>query len=173
METIIKESISTPIRRLILHYVLIRGTTYPQHITENLKISKGLPSQFLRLCTSLNIAKRERVGHKVMYSLTTKGIATLKRICPEIFDLSFSGLFESLPKKKFRTKYYPVNRIGFEIRKLVDDFGGTSFKFYDEDGTEISTVFKSKTGTWWCVACQSSDCRHINYLKKYYENPKK
>ena len=172
MESIIKESISTPIRRLILHYVLIRGTAYPQQITENLKISKGIPSQFLRLCTALNLTKRDRNGHKVLYSLTTKGIAILKRVCPEIFDLSFSGLFESLSKKKFRTKYYPVNRIGFEIRKFTDEFGGISFKFYDENGEEISTVFKSKTGTWWCVACQSSDCRHINYLKKYYENQK-
>ena len=172
MENVINESISTPIRKLILHYVLIRGTTYPQQITENLKISKGLPSQFLRLCTTLNLTKRERSGHKVIYSMTKKGIAILKRLCPEIFDLSFSDLFESLSKKKFKTKYYPVNKIGFEIKKYVDNFGGITFKFYDDSGEEISSVFKSAVGTWWCVACQSNDCRHINYLKKYYFNYK-
>jgi DNA-binding transcriptional ArsR family regulator len=173
MEHIINQSIATPIRKLILHFVLIRGTTYPKQITENLKISKGLPSQFLRLCTALNIVKRERCGYKVLYSINVKGMSILKRLSPEIFDRSFSGLFGSLPKKKFGTKYYPVNRIGLEIRETVDNIGGIQYKFYDSEGELISTVFKSIEGLWWCVACQSRTCRHVNYLKNYYEELKK
>ena len=169
MEYLQKEIISTPFRKAILHYVLIRGTTYPQQVSENLRISKGLPSQFLRLCTALGVTKRERNGHKVLYSLTTKGIAILKRLCPEIFDLSFSSIFENLSKMKFNTKYYPVEKIGFEVEKIVDNFGGITFVFYDADGKEISRVFKPKKGVWWCISCQSSNCKHINYLKKYYD----
>ncbi len=169
MEKIIKENISTPLRLMILHYIVMNGATYPQELSEKLKISKGLPSQFLRLCTSLNLTNRTRIGHKVMYSLTSKGISILKRLCPEIFDLSFSALFENLPKRKFLTKYYPVDIIGFEIKRFVDNFGGVSYKFYDENGKELSTVFKPKKGKWWCVSCQSFDCKHIRYIKKYYE----
>lgn len=170
MDNLVKGIISTPFRKLILHYVLVNGTTYPQQVSENLRISKGLPSQFLRMCTALNVAKRERNKHKVLYSLTVKGIAVLKRICPEIFDVSFSSIFESLSKKKFKTKYYPVNSMGFEIRKFADNFGGITFKFYDYNGEEVSQVFRTKNNTWWCISCQSQDCKHINYLKKYYQS---
>ncbi|ABR56723.1 helix-turn-helix domain-containing protein [Methanococcus aeolicus] len=173
MENIINQSIATPIRKLILHFVLIRGTTYPKQITENLKISKGLPSQFLRLCTALNIVKRSRSGHKVLYSITVKGMSILKRLSPEIFDRSFSGLFGSLPKKKYGTKYYPVNRIGLEIKESVDYVGGKQYSFYDSEGDLISNVYRSNEGAWWCTSCQSRACRHINYLKNYYEELKK
>ena len=115
MERLPYEVVSTIFRKAILHYILVKGTTYPQSLAENLNISKGLASSFLRLCSALNIMNRKRAGHKVLYSFTSKGLAVLKRLAPEIFDLSFSAVFNQLHKKKISIKHYPMEKIGFEF----------------------------------------------------------
>ncbi|ACX71911.1 conserved hypothetical protein [Methanocaldococcus vulcanius M7] len=172
MEKLPYEITSTIFRKAILHYVLIRGTTYPQSLAKNLNISKGLACSFLRLCSALNVMKRERAGHKVIYSFTSKGLAVLKRLAPEIFDLSFSSVFEKLPKKKISTKHYPLTKIGFEIKWKEDKFGGIVFSFFDADGEHLGDVFRSNIGRWWCVICQSDSCKHIDYLKRLYKTLK-
>ncbi|CAB3289952.1 conserved protein of unknown function [Methanocaldococcus lauensis] len=163
------ELVSTIFRKAILHYVLIRGTTYPQLLSKNLNISKGLACSFLRLCSALNVMKRERAGHKVLYSFTTKGLAILKRLAPEVFDLSFSNVFEHLHKKKIATKYYPLSKIGFEVKWKKDKLGGYIFSFFDSNGEHLGDVFRSNNGQWWCVICQCDNCKHIEYLKKLYK----
>ena len=172
MERLPYEVVSTIFRKAILHYILVKGTTYPQSLAENLNISKGLASSFLRLCSALNIMNRKRAGHKVLYSFTSKGLAVLKRLAPEIFDLSFSAVFNQLHKKKISIKHYPMEKIGFEIKWKEDKLGGMIFSFFDINGEHLGDVFRSNKGHWWCVICQSDDCKHIEYLKRLYKTLK-
>ncbi|ENN95878.1 hypothetical protein J422_05444 [Methanocaldococcus villosus KIN24-T80] len=172
MEYLPKEIVSTIYRKAILHYMLITGSTFPQKLSEDLNISKGLACSFLRLCSALGFMERKRLGHRVYYNLTKVGIAKLKRMAAEIFDLSFSNVFEILSKKKFTLKHYPLSKVGFSIKWEKDFLGGYTFYFYDSNGELIGKVFRNTFGEWWCVPCQSKNCKHIEYLKKLYEKIK-
>ncbi|ADG12789.1 helix-turn-helix domain-containing protein [Methanocaldococcus infernus] len=172
MERLPYEVVSTIFRKAILHYLVITGSTFPTSLAKNLNISKGLASSFLRLCSALNILKRERIGHKVVYSFTSKGLAILKRLAPEIFDPAFSNVFESLPYKKFSIKHYPLATLGFELKWKKDSMGGYTFSFYTSDKKLIGIVFRSYLGRWWCSICQSDKCKHIDYLNRLFEKIK-
>ncbi|WP_423792068.1 MarR family transcriptional regulator [Methanocaldococcus indicus] len=173
MDNVYKEVVSTIFRKAILHHMLITGSTFPTKLSKDLNISKGLSSSFLRLCSALDIMSRERIGHKVVYSLTKKGIAILKRLAPEIFDLSFSNALRNLSKKRFMTKHCPITKIGFRLDIQKDMFGGITFSFYDYDNNLLGQVFRNYKGIWWCTICKSTDCKHIDYVKKLYDRLEK
>ena len=167
MEQVIYKSISTTVRKLILHQVFIKGHTYPQEVTESLKISKGLPSQFLKLCNSLKIVDRIRKGRKVWYSLNNKGRILLKRMCPEIFDRNFIENVKKLPYKKLKRSNLSFKNIIYSIDKEVDILGGAVYKLHNKDDNETIVVHMSNKGDYWCTSCLSMDCVHIQYIIDY------
>ncbi len=172
MERLPYEVVSTIFRKAILHYLVITGQVFPTKLSKDLGISKGLSSGFLRLCNALGVVKRERNKHKVLYSLTGKGVAVLKRLAPEIFDLSFSEVFETLSKSKFSTKHYPLAKLGFRIEYEEDNFKGVTFYFYDYDNNLLGTVYRNSQNIWWCSICKKEACKHIDYAKKLYNKLK-
>jgi len=172
LERLPYEVVSTIFRKAILHYLVITGSTFPTSLAKNLNISKGMASGFLRLCNALGVLKRERIGHKVIYSFTNKGLAVLKRLAPEIFDPTFSNVFESLPYKKFSIKHYPIAKLGFVLKWEKDFLGGYTFSFLTPDNKLIGRVFRSNNGEWWCSICQSNKCKHIDYLNRLFDKIK-
>ncbi|MBM7409772.1 helix-turn-helix domain-containing protein [Methanococcus maripaludis] len=166
MEAILKKLVNTKERKLILTK-LLKEPGCCEDLSKELNISKGLPAQFLKLCTSLNLVKRERISHKVYYSINPENYLKIYNAVT-IEDKKTEekkNLKHSLKKDEFQTTLSVENTLkDYDIKKIDNGFGGTTFILNDNDSS--FEIFKTNENNYWCVACQSNDCDHVLYLKK-------
>ncbi|WP_459201573.1 helix-turn-helix domain-containing protein [Methanococcus sp. CF] len=168
MEAILKKLVNTIERKSILDK-LLKGPCCCEDLSHDLNISKGLPPRFLKLCTSLNIVRRERIGHKVYYSINPENylkiynvVATENRKTEEKKNLK-----QNIKKDEFQTTLSVENTIkNYDVKKIDNGFGGSTFILTDKDSS--FEIFKTNEENYWCVACQSGGCEHVLYLKKAF-----
>uniref|UniRef100_A9A8Q9 Regulatory protein ArsR n=1 Tax=Methanococcus maripaludis (strain C6 / ATCC BAA-1332) TaxID=444158 RepID=A9A8Q9_METM6 len=165
METILKKLVSTGERKNILSK-LLKGPCCCEDLSEELNISKGLPPRFLKLCTSLNIVKRERTGHKVYYSINPENYLKIYTVLSNENKKTEEkkSLKTNIKKDEFQTTLSVENTKNYEINKINNGFGGTTFILTGDDTS--FEIFKTGAENYWCVSCQSENCEHILYLKK-------
>jgi len=165
MESILKKIVKTEERKSILNK-LLKGPCCCEDLSKELKISKGLPPRFLKLCASLNIVKRERTGHKVYYSINPENYLKIyNAISLENKKTEEKKNFKhEIKKDEFQTTLSVGDSKSYEINKIDNGFGGTTFILNNND--TLFEIFKTNDCNYWCVSCQSENCEHILYLKK-------
>ncbi|ABR54932.1 regulatory protein ArsR [Methanococcus vannielii SB] len=169
MDKLFKKLVKNKVRISILDYLLKKSSGCPEEISSELKISKGMPSQFLKECVALNIVKRERIGHKVYYSISTEYYLKIH----SIVSLEKKKINQDkkkdiiIPQKKDAQTLLMLEdkKVSYNFKKIDNGFGGSTYILNSDNGDSFE-VFKNKEGIWWCVSCQKQDCSHVKYIRK-------